>query len=89
MILRFLILWGVLFGLVQFSIAGEVRTEVAPMASTLQEPMNCVNEGGGCNGTVPCCQDSYCVRGRCQRVPENDSPVKIKMPQDVSKVCAL
>lgn len=33
-------------------------------------PMNCVNPGGGCDGSVPCC-DSYnnaCVRGRCQPV---------------------
>jgi len=31
---------------------------------------NCVNPGGSCNGTIPCC-DSYnnaCVRGRCMRI---------------------
>lgn len=34
------------------------------------EILNCVNPGGSCNGSVPCC-DSYnnaCVRNRCQRV---------------------
>lgn len=45
--------------------------EVAlPWQVPMDEVMNCVNPGGSCNGTLPCC-DSYnnaCVRGRCQRV---------------------
>lgn len=53
------------------------------------EPRNCVNEGGSCDGSVPCCQESYCVRNRCQRVPEGDSPVRIIAPADISKLCAL
>lgn len=87
LMIRGLISVFVLFGGVQFTYAGKLESTIASQKPA--EPMNCVNAGGGCNGTVPCCQDSYCVRNRCQPVPENNSPVKILMPQDVSKVCAL
>lgn len=31
---------------------------------------NCVNPGGSCNGSVPCCDpyNNACFRGRCVRV---------------------
>jgi len=48
---------------------GMIRCEDVHIDATFR-PLNCVNPGGGCDGSVPCC-DSYnnaCVRGRCQPV---------------------
>jgi uncharacterized protein (DUF779 family) len=35
------------------------------------QPMNCVNPGGYCNGTVPCCSPNtnFCIRSRCAPSP--------------------
>ncbi|NJL25638.1 MAG: hypothetical protein HC902_11005 [Calothrix sp. SM1_5_4] len=41
-------------------------------ASEKVAPPNCVNPGGSCNGSIPCCDPNVnaCVRGFCRRVPK-------------------
>jgi hypothetical protein len=43
----------------------------ASLHATPAETQNCVNPGGGCDGSVPCCDSDVnaCVRGRCTPVP--------------------
>jgi uncharacterized protein (DUF779 family) len=38
-------------------------------------PNNCVNPGGGCDGSVQCCSpnQNFCVRNHCQSVPQIQS----------------
>jgi hypothetical protein len=54
-----------------FIFASALLLGSAALAQTSNEPPNCVNPGGGCDGSVPCCNPSVnaCFRGRC--VPVN------------------
>jgi hypothetical protein len=43
----------------------------------IEEPLNCVNPGGSCDGSTPCC-DSYnnaCIRNRCRKISTSLEPM--------------
>ena len=55
---------------------------LATAADGSPRPANCVNPGGSCDGSLPCCGSSvnFCVRGECQPVPEGTKALENVSP---------
>lgn len=62
-------------------------TDLRGGGHTSERLLTCVNEGGSCDGSIPCCQGADCVRNRCRVVPEDEMPILRIEPHQISRLC--